>query len=438
MAELRPPVSLVREFIWPPEQCKLKGVSNRNYHARGPITGRNMRQYFASLLLMTSLLLLPVSVQAVDEPQALRLLALALDQVDDPVQQAALLRGMLAGLAGRRDVTPPDAWAALAARLGKSENAQVRELTSQLSEVFGDESATQRALSMIQDRSADVADRRRALYSLLQLKNKQVSSLLLPLLDEEALRMDAIRGYAAIENPQAAKLLLERYPKLPMESRKAILETLATRKPYAQALLRAIKAKQVPRADIPTHVARSLRFLLGDDFVSVFGDVRQLSQDRESQIKKYKQLLTPTALADGDAARGRAIYNKTCASCHTLYGAGGKIGPDLTGSNRANLDYILLNSVDPSYDVPEGYKMVIIQTVDGRVLNGVIAEENAQNVVLKTVEQPRVVVLKKDIEVRRISPKSMMPDGQLDQMKPQDVINLIKYLQTIEQVEVAE
>ena len=82
--------------------------------------------------------------------------------------------------------------------------------------------------------------------------------------------------------------------------------------------------------------------------------------------------------------------------------------------------------------------MVIIQTVDGRVLNGVIAEENAQNVVLKTVEQPRVVVLKKDIEVRRISPKSMMPDGQLDQMKPQDVINLIKYLQTIEQVEVAE
>ena len=126
-------------------------------------------------------------------------------------------------------------------------------------------------------------------------------------------------------------------------------------------------------------------------------------------------MLTPTALADGDAARGRAIYNKTCASCHTLYGAGGKIGPDLTGSNRANLDYILLNSVDPSYDVPEGYKMVIIQTVDGRVLNGVIAEENAQNVVLKTVEQPRVVVLKKDIEVRRISPKSMMPDGQLDQ-----------------------
>ena len=395
-----------------------------------------MKHYFAGLLITMSCLLLPKSAIAVDEPQALRLLAEALNRVDDPTQQTALLRGMLSGLAGRRDVAPPDSWAQLATRLGKSDNAQVRDLSSQLSEIFGDESATQRALKMIQDRSADVGARRRALHSLLTLKNGQVSSLLLPLLDEEELRMDAIRGYAAIENPQAAKLLLARYPKLPIEFRKAILETLATRKPYAKALLQAIEAKQIAADDVPTHVARSLRFLLGDAFVRVFGDVRQLSQDRESQIKKYKQMLTPTALAAGDAAHGRLIYNKTCASCHVLYGTGGKIGPDLTGSNRANLDYILLNSVDPSYDVPEGYKMVVIQTDDGRVLNGVIAEENAQSVVLKTVEQPRVVVLKKDIEVRRISPKSMMPDGQLDQMKPQEVVNLIKYLQTIEQVEV--
>ncbi|MGY8769564.1 MAG: c-type cytochrome, partial [Pirellulales bacterium] len=139
-----------------------------------------------------------------------------------------------------------------------------------------------------------------------------------------------------------------------------------------------------------------------------------------------------------DPAQGRVLFNKTCANCHTLYGTGGKIGPELTGSNRANLDYILLNSVDPSYDVPAGYKMVIIQTVDGRVLDGVIAEENAQRVILKTVQQPTIVILKSDIENRKVSTKSMMPDAQLDQMKPQEVINLIKYLQTTEQVELPE
>ena len=82
--------------------------------------------------------------------------------------------------------------------------------------------------------------------------------------------------------------------------------------------------------------------------------------------------------------------------------------------------------------------MVIIQTVDGRVLDGVIAEENAQRVILKTVQQPTIVILKSDIENRKVSTKSMMPDAQLDQMKPQEVINLIKYLQTTEQVELPE
>ena len=176
--------------------------------------------------------------------------------------------------------------------------------------------------------------------------------------------------------------------------------------------------------------------MLGEAFAKVFGDVRKLSADRTTLIEKYKKLITDDALESADASKGRAVFNKTCASCHVIYGTGGNIGPDLTGSNRANLDYILLNSVDPSYDVPEGYKMVIVQTVDGRVLNGVIAEENAQRVILKTVQQPRVVILKEDIEVRSVSKKSIMPDGQLEQMKPQEVIDLVRYLQTVEQVEV--
>ncbi|MEC7718062.1 MAG: c-type cytochrome, partial [Planctomycetota bacterium] len=166
--------------------------------------------------------------------------------------------------------------------------------------------------------------------------------------------------------------------------------------------------------------------------------IRELDQDRNQLIAKYKQILTDEALAAANPSAGRKIFEKTCASCHKLYGAGSDIGPDLTGSNRANLDYILLNSVDPSYDVPEGYRMVLIETVDGLVLNGVVAEENAQSVTLKTVQQPRVVVLKEDIVDRQISPKSIMPDGQLEALKKDELINLIRYLKTTEQVETLE
>lgn len=398
-----------------------------------------MQRSFIYLILLTSLVVYtPDQLRAVDEQESLALLVETLDTIDDPAVQTALLQGMLNGLDGRRNVPAPAAWLKVGAKLAKSDNPQVRELVSRLSQIFGDEAAMQRALATVQDRSSQLDARRRALHSLLSQKNKGVSALLEQLLDEPELRLDAIRGYAAIENERAPEILLPRYVKWTSEHRQAIIETLATRRKYAESLLAAIKAKKIPIADIPSHVARSLSLILGDSFVKVYGDVRQLSVDRTKQINKYKELLSSTAFANADPSRGRLIFKETCAACHVLYGTGGKIGPDLTGSNRANLDYILLNSIDPSYDVPQGYKMVIIHTVDGRVLNGVIAEENAQRIILKTVQQPTVVILKSDIEARKISPKSMMPDGQLDKLKPQEVMNLIKYLQTTEQVELAQ
>lgn len=373
-----------------------------------------------------------------DEQTLLKLLVGSLERVDDPDQQAALLQGMLSGLAGRRNVTPPEKWKQVSAKLAESDNERVRELTDQLAQIFGDASAARRAIKMLLDSKASLADRRRALAGLLQQKNRDIIPPLIQLLDDDKLRGDAIRGFAAIEHEPAARLLLERYDDWAPEHRKAVIETLATRKPYARELLKAIAKKQVSKQDVPVHVARSLKFLLGDRFTQVFGAFQDVSQDRNAQIAKYKKLLTPSALAAADPRRGRVIFEKTCANCHLLYGNGGKIGPDLTGSNRGNLEYILLNSVAPSYDVPDAYKMVVIQTVDGRVLNGVIAEEDAQRVVLKTVEQPRVIVLKDDIEQRRVSEKSMMPEGQLDNLKPSEVVDLIRYLQTVEQVEPAK
>jgi putative heme-binding domain-containing protein len=395
---------------------------------------KRILSYIFALLLVCS----PHVVKAIDESESLNLLVQTLDASDDPAIQTALMRGMLSGLAGRRNVAAPKGWSELSQKFASSDNSSTRELSTQLSQIFGDVKATQRALTMLQDPTAELNARRTALRSLLTQQNEEASSLLESLLDEDALQLDAIRGYAMVENATAPSVLLDRYEKMSPELRRAVIETLATRKRYAQALLDAVKGEAISRDEIPAHVARSLNNILGDRFVEVFGKVRPVAKNRERQIAKYKKIITPAELATADASRGRAVFSKTCASCHLLYGQGGKIGPDLTGSNRANLDYILLNSVDPSYDVPDGYKMVLIVTVDGRVINGVLAEEDAARVVLKTVEQPQVIVAKEDIETRSISAKSMMPDGQLDQMKPQELFDLIKYLRTTEQVEIVQ
>ena len=375
---------------------------------------------------------------AMDEARSLALLVETIEASDDVAVRGRLLKGMLAGLEGRRNVTAPNGWSELSEKLATSRDAAVRRRAMELSQIFGDQAATERALALLKDSSVEASVRKTALRSLLTQQNKEASTLLEKLLDEPQLSLDAIRGYTIVQNDSAARILLERYGRFDPQHKRAVVETLATRQSYATELLEALKKEKVPRSDIPAQVARSLHGILGRSFVEVFGEVRSVGKDREKILARYKKMVTPQAIAGADSSRGRAVFAKTCAACHILYGEGGKVGPDLTGSNRANLDYILLNSVDPSYDVPDAYKTVTVLTVDGRVINGVLAEEDAARVVLKTAEQPRVVIAKEDIEQRKVSPKSMMPDGQLDQMEKHEILDLIKYLRTTEQVELAK
>lgn len=378
------------------------------------------------------------TARAIDETTSIQLLIETLDSVEDADVLKALMGGMLKGLEGRRDVEAPEHWETVAAKMDGHEDKRIRDLANQLSQIFGDKEAVRRALKTVADPHAKPDTRRRMLQALLSQQNSEASKLLETLLDDREVQLTAIRGYAAIENAAAPTILLKRYDAMSPELRRAVVETLATRKTYAESLLNAVRDKKLSPADVPTHVARTLHTLLGERFVSVFGKPPTLGADREQLIAKWKSRITPAKLATADAANGRRLFTRTCAACHLLYGEGGKIGPDLTGSNRANLDYLLLNSVDPSYDVPAAYKMTTILTVNGRTVNGVVAEEDAIRVVLKTIENPRLVVAKSDIDERLVSKKSMMPDGQLEALKSREVIDLIKYLQTTEQVELAK
>ena len=342
---------------------------------------------------------------------------------------------MLLGLEGRRSVRAPEGWSALSNTLACSTSAPVRQHALALSQIFGDTMAVASALECVQDSSMAAAQRCSTLSLLLSQQNQEASQLLETLMNDPAMTLNAIRGYAMVRNDQAPSILLSRYPELDPSQQRAVIETLASRKIYAESLVEALRTKEIQPTSIPVQVARSLKNLLGKKFTDVYGGLPVVGAEREHLIKKYKKLCKPSAVAAADASRGRAVFQKTCAACHVLYGEGGKVGPELTGANRANLDYILLNSVYPSLDVPHAYRTVSVLTVDGRVVNGVLAEEDTTKIVLRTPEQPRVVIAKEDIDFRKISPQSMMPDGQLDAMKPQEVIDLVKYLRTTEQVE---
>jgi putative heme-binding domain-containing protein len=383
-------------------------------------------------LLGAIALLSAVQVQSKSEAEQLDVIVTAVSGSNDPAVQANVLKGLLAGLSGRRDITPPADWSALNARLSASPNAELRKLVQQLSQVFGDVAAGDAALTTLRDAKADPAARREALKALLTQRHAELFSALEALLDQ-SLRIEAIRAYGTFDQPAVPELLLKRYPTFDAAGQRAVIETLATRKSFARPLLEAMKSGSVKKTDVPAYVARSLNSLLGEDFVKVYGDVRAQAEDKEKQIAEYKKRLASDAFASADASRGRAVYQQTCASCHKLYDDGGLIGPELTGSNRADQDYILLNIIDPSYDVPEGYRMVIVTTKDGQTLIGTIAEEDPNKLVLRMVGQEQTIA-KTDIKSREVSTYSMMPEALLATLSPQQFLDLIKYLQTEQQV----
>lgn len=377
------------------------------------------------------------AVNRLDSVRSLELLAGRLSSVNDAGVQAALLEGMLSGLEGSRNVSPPKNWGATRTSLARSRDSKVRQLTQQLSQVFGDQAAVQAALATVRDRGAKTGDRRSALQSLVMLRAPEVQGDLESLLDDKSMTVDAIRAYGAMADSRAPKLILDRYAHLSFQGKRAAVETLASRKEYANQLLGALRSQAVPRADVPTYLARSLSQLLGEPFDDVFGDIQQLSQDKAQLINQYRELLTDKHMAKADAHKGRATFEMVCASCHQIYDRGGQIGPDLTGSNRGDLDYILLNMIDPSADVPDAYKQVTISTTDGQVIVGTLAAEDGRRVVLNTVGQ-KLTVLKSDIATRSMSDMSMMPEGLLPALSNSQVRDLVKYLQTTQQVALPE
>jgi putative heme-binding domain-containing protein len=121
------------------------------------------------------------------------------------------------------------------------------------------------------------------------------------------------------------------------------------------------------------------------------------------------------------------IFSAACGACHVMYGQGGKIGPDLTGSGRSNLDYLLENIADPSGVVSADYRMSSLALKDGRSLSGIIAESSERTVTLRTLTET-LTLERSEIVKQDTSQLSMMPEGLLLALQSDSVRDLIGYL----------
>jgi putative heme-binding domain-containing protein len=163
----------------------------------------------------------------------------------------------------------------------------------------------------------------------------------------------------------------------------------------------------------------------------LWGSVRESAEDRKKLIAEWKTKLdTQTPV---DLNLGRTVFAKTCQQCHTLYGVGGKVGPDITGANRSDLNYVLENVLDPSAIIPKEYAATRIATVDDRVITGIVKEETKAALTVVTATET-VTVPVADIASRKPSELSMMPDDILKTTNEAEFKALVGYLRHAAQV----
>jgi putative membrane-bound dehydrogenase-like protein len=305
------------------------------------------------------------------------------------------------------------------------------ELLNQLNLIFGSGRALDDLLALITNAEADPNARSSAFKNLTRTAKPELLPIVRKLINDRILATAARSALAAYDDPAIPKALLSPWPVRSQEQQQASIATLITRPAYAHALLDAVKSGTVPAATITPYQARQIRSLndpaLTEKLTATWGELRDTPEAKQAEMAQWTKLLTPEVIAKADPAHGKAIFATACAACHKLYGEGGALGPELTGSDRHKLSYLLENILDPSAIVPADYRMTLLQLKDGRTLTGVIPEQTDRTLTLQTPAE-RLTLEKSQITTQQQLPISFMPEGLLASLGQDQVRHLIAYL----------
>jgi Na+/H+ antiporter NhaA len=349
-----------------------------------------------------------------------------LDLAPDEEAAKLLLAGFEKAFQGRALASLPEALGQAIERAGGGSPAlRLRR---------GDAAEVERALATIADESAQSRDRIERIEVLGEIRAEKAPDALLAIVSsarDASVRAAAVAALGAFDAPRigeaVAALVVE--GKLG-EARDAAVGLLASRRPWAQALLAACASGRIDARSLPEWLPRRL-FLHGDAGIArqaaaLWGEDEE--ESGEALRSRAAELRASLAAGAGNPYKGRGLFRERCGRCHALFGEGGGLGPDLTSARRDDLEALLRNLIDPDAEIREGYENVLVSTGDGQVLNGLVVDEDANVLVLRSAEARNAVIPKSEVRERRTLARSLMPAGALDGLDEQGLRDLFAYL----------
>ena len=295
--------------------------------------------------------------------------------------------------------------------------------------------AQQQAIALALDPNQPPATRRSALQLLSQLGATDCVKPLLKLVQTpqpSGVQLAAATALEAFDVPSIPQTLIRVYPQLSAEIQARVRNVLFGRKAWALRFLQEIDSGRFSAKPVALDELR--RIALHDDqrlnalVRAHWGEIR--AGTPEEKLAEMRRLNNELNAKSGDATRGRAAFEKHCGTCHQLLGTGGAVGPDLTYANRKDRSFLLASIVDPSAQIRKQYMSYVIQTVNGRVLTGLIVKQSPGSVTLLDAKNKRTTVDRSRIEVIRESNTSLMPEGLYKNLKPAELQDLFQYLKT--------
>jgi putative membrane-bound dehydrogenase-like protein len=362
---------------------------------------------------------------ATGRQQDLRVCARLLRLAPGPEHAKRLMAGFEAAAAGRSLTHLPDELARALAHYGKfsvvvglrqGRKAAVDEALRALADPRGDRSKQLQYLQVFGElRCPDAVD------GLLNLVSRS---------PDDGLRSAALTALQRYGEPRVAAAVLDAYPGMTDQLRGTAQALLASRRGWALQFLEAVEAGKVDARTVPPEAAQRLlrhRDARLTALVHKHWGALQPATPAELQ-KEIDRLAAVVRSGSGVPKNGQHLFLDRCAKCHTLFGAGGKVGPDLTAYQRGDLDSMLLAIVNPSAEIREGYVNYFVATRDGRAVSGLLVDQDAALVVLRGADGKDVPIARSDIEQLEASRTSLMPEGLLKGYSDQAIRDLFAYL----------
>src|SRR5205823_8698384 len=174
------------------------------------------------------------------------------------------------------------------------------------------------------------------------------------------------------------------YPKLAPELQPLPVDLIIQREPWARNLQVAVPAGRLPRSVLNANHLRNIMDTNNRKAIwaveKAVGTVREeRNPEREKVVAEMGDYLRHNL---GDPRAGQRVFKSFCAQCHTIYGEGAKVGPDITSNGRASFEQLLSNVFDPSLVIGPSYQTTTVVTKDGRNLTGLILEDSEQRLVI--------------------------------------------------------